>query len=547
MGTVVNLQDGGPFSPENRRSNQVYLIAKADELIRSIASNDEYSTEYVNDNHHMEQLVSKMRRTRLCQFVRKPIEVLHDVFGDISKITISELSVEFSKTQNMNRISYRGYNDRDVFVIREDGITGQLFARFLEPLTRIPKSLQPLIFVEPNKDLGALKKSLETCSDKIEFVDFCGEKASESFWPTAHCRSETDFLSLFSDQCFDTIARTPDAVIKKLFSRADSAQGIALELLHIRSLILSRERHHLSSHIEAKVRQIESNEEDLIGRHDYDHILFFRALMKLSLLFCTEDPNDTFDHALAVAAYLNNDLLSAYCLRYANFLNANGHFKAHCLQRAETVFQKHKLYDHFIYSRNNRILTTFRLDTGIEHSFKELLETIEEYEPDIYRKEDLIFNAGVEQLIEKSFDHAYEHFLEVSELGGRPLVEANARLCIMICRTLDHQKVSGDDVISLVSYIDSMVDPKNRYHITNLILNLMTVAKRNELSIPAEIWKPDRLAIGVATDVRDALRSNEFLASNLGLYNAATPKQIGRKGHFVSQTGFSPCYFFVWS
>ena len=547
MGTAVSLQSGGPFSPENRRSNQVYLIPEADELIRSIASNDEYSSEYINDNHHMEQLVGKMRRTRLSRLVKKPIEILHDVFGDISKVTINELSIEFSKAQNMNRIAYRGYNDRDVFVIREDGITGQLFARFFEPLTRIPKSSQPLIFVEPNTDIKSLKKNLETCSDKIEFVDFCGEKASESFWPTAPCSSDADFLSLFSNQCFDTIARTPDTAIKQLFSQADGAQSIALELLHIRSLILSRERHHLSSHIEAKVREIESSEEDLTTRHDYDHILFFRALMKLSLLFCTEDPNDTFDHALAVAAYLNNDLLSAYCLRYANFLNANGHFKAHCLQRAEAVFEKYELYDHFIYSRNNRILTTFRLDAGTDCSFKDLLESIDEYEPDIHRKEDLLFNAGVEQLIESAFDQAYDYFLETSKIGGRSLIEANAHLCMMMCKTLDHQKISEDDVIKLISYIDSTIDPKNQYHITNLILNLMTIAKKNNLDIAPNFWGIERLAIGIATDVRDTLQSNEFLASKLGLYSATTPKQIGRKGRFVEQTGFSPCYFFVWS
>ena len=244
---------------------------------------------------------------------------------------------------------------------------------------------------------------------------------------------------------------------------------------------------------------------------------------------------------------LLNDLLKAYTLRYANFIEGNSLLKTHLLQRAEDIFVSAHIHDHALYCRNNRLTTHFRLDKEVAEDFDLLVEDVESLGPHLSRKEDIIYNAGLMRLISGDYESAFDHFFSAEYSGGRALISAASRTGMLVSKYLDGQTVDLNQILEVYEYLVQNVDPSNKYHITSIKLNLLLLAKKSGCDYLPMIEAFGDLFLDGTYDVRDSRRSNDYMASKLGIGKAFSSSQDGVKGQFVKKHDFAMPYFYIWS
>jgi hypothetical protein len=93
------------------------------------------------------------------------------------------------------------------------------------------------------------------------------------------------------------------------------------------------------------------------------------------------------------------------------------------------------------------------------------------------------------------------------------------------------------------------VPPSNRWHVTNLLLNLLLLTEAAS-SLRDEVLRvaTSRIDLDDRADVRDAYGENRRLAALLNLTNAEGIRRIpGPFGDFQDRTGIAIPYYFIWS
>lgn len=535
----------GPFSEKTKASDQVFLVPRGNQYISEFLTAKKDSVRYVNDHKSLEGLISDVKKSKFGTKANAGLKVLSYLFDEV-KFKAGD-KAEIVIAQNANRQSYKGFSEEDIFYIKEDSIEDTQFARFLEPFLGVATKKQPLIMIEAESEMSALRARLEKCPEEIVFREYGAVSELSRFQASGAVNNSSEFVRLYSDNCFSSIARIEDEDWQSNFLTGDNITDYVKELLFIRAKLLSTERHHVTSRVKALLASLDSMEAELCRAKDYDDFLLVRAFIKLNLLYCTEDPQGTFDHAMAVSAALENDLLKAYTLRYANFIQGNGFLKTHLLEKAEAIFTAAHIHDHAMYCRNNRLATEFRMEANLGDEFDYLVEDVDAIYPHLHRKEDMIYNSALCNLLQGKYEVAFDRFASADECGGRTLISATSKFGMALARHLDGQEIKLDEILEIHEYLSVNVDPSNKYHTTNLKLNMLTMAKALKHDTQSLEERFGHLHLGRDYDVKDSRRNNDYMASKLGRHNGFLPPQTGIMGRFVKEHGFALPYFYIWS
>src|SRR5262249_26463949 len=129
------------------------------------------------------------------------------------------------------------------------------------------------------------------------------------------------------------------------------------------------------------------------------------------------------------------------------------------------------------------------------------------------------------------------------------IVLACAKLGQLTCKYLHDGQPGLDEAFDLIGYIRRSVDPSNRWHITNVLLNMLMLFRdqKRALEMLLEEAKP-LLNVELGTDVRDVYGENRRMATTLGLGDFGSGPRIGgRFGDLFKRTGMAFPYFFIWS
>lgn len=543
----MNLAPEGvcPLSIENRNSDQVFLVEQQDDYIENFIKDKKGSVRFINDRKALEGLISDIKKSKIASKINGGADFLSMVFKEM-KFKVAN-SAEFIISQNTNKQTCSDFSNSDIFYIKQDGIADVDFARLLEPFSNIATKYQPLIFIEANSSVSALKSVLDKCPDSIVFKDFGNRVIRSQFKAQGGIRETSEFISLYSSNCFSSISRTSEKQWEEQFLTGNNIVDMAKELLYLRSQLMTTERHYVLQKVKRLLESLDANEDRICRSDQYSEFLFIRALIKLNLLYCNENPVGTFDHAISVSAALDDPLLKAYTLRYANFISGNGYLKCHLLKKAEEIFLSYGIHDHSYYCKSNRLTTQFRMKGELSQDFSSLIQEVDEVCPNLHRKEDILYNAGLNFLLLGRHDLAYEYFLTAKNSGGRELISASARVGMHVTKYLDGQQVSYDEIIQTGNYISRNVSEKNIYHTSNLKLNLALLTQKTGEDSRDIFDMFGKVNVGGNYDVKDSRRSNDYMAARLGLYKGELPLQEGIKGEFITRYDFALPYFYIWS
>lgn len=285
-----------PFSPSERRSNQVFLVTEKNPRLKEFIKNNTQNIQFIDDHIFIESMISQIRLRSLSSILRKPIDVLSYLFSGVN-IDLKFISVDFANIQKSNRQIYRGFSDTDIIYIRENEIRADQFARFLDPLANVPLPFQPIIIIEPASGTAALKDKLALCSSRVMFTPF-EDTGGEGFRSKGVCERTQDFVNLYSDSCHDSISRSSYDVVQSLFLGCNEVQKLAAQLLFLRSKIVSQGRQHAIADLRRLIDEFNARDMDLMDSEFADSALFLKSMIILNELYCTENPAGSLDTPL---------------------------------------------------------------------------------------------------------------------------------------------------------------------------------------------------------------------------------------------------------
>lgn len=530
-----------------RRTNQVYVAPE--ELVfpnRGGGQPPSGAVTYINDDQQLEHFLANCKEVDKLERKAASGNVLRQALN-ASSLTLPFVKVDLAKWNLQNKVSPNALGHYDYVVVREDHVRDVRIAELLEFYCRTPALRQPQIVFIPNAVQTDLPTRLQYANPAVTVVDLADARRRPLALPRSAPTSLLDFSDLYESRCFERAGAVSAFDATAWLAGAGGLPELLVLGTRVRARMLTAERHHVEADVDGLLRRLDSMI-DGAREGEVETLLHLRVSALLQKLFCSEDPRHLTE-AIALASALGDELGLAACLRYAEFLDVHPALADHMYRRAEQTFRDHGAYDLAIYCANNRLVAgnTGRLPEA--SAFESLLAEIGEDRPALYRRHDILYNAGVRHLLDGRLDAAFAIFDGPDLAEGRPLVVAASQLARLICRQLAGAGSHASEAMSLVDYVLDAVPRSNRWHINNLLLNtLVLVRAQPGLQADVAARAAGVLDLGQNGDVRDVFEENLRLAALVGLADAAPDRRIsGPFGDFQARFGFALPYFFIWS
>lgn len=547
MGGTVHAELERLVPLAQRRTNQVYVAPET--LLfpaRGGGGQAAGAVTYINDDQQLENFLDDCKVVDKLERKAASGNVLRNAVN-ASSITLPFVKVDLAKWNLQNKVSPNALGHYDYVVIREDHVRDVRIAELLEFYCRTPALRQPQIVFIPNAEESDLPTRLRYANPAVTVVDL----ADAGRRPLTLARSAPatflDFSDLYESRCFELAGAVTTYDATAWVAGAGELPQLLVLGTRVRARLLTSERHHVEADVDGFLQRLDSMIE---GARDgeVETLLHLRVSALLQKLFCSEDPRHLTE-AIALASALGDELGLAACLRYAEFLDVHPALADHMYRRAEQTFRNHGAHDLAIYCANNRLVAGNAWRLPEASAFEALLWEIGEDRPALYRRHDILYNAGVRHLLDGRADAAFKLFASADMAEGRPLVVASARLARLICQHLTGSTPDASDVMALADYILEAVPRSNRWHITNLLLNLLLLVQtRRALVADVAARAAPALDLDQGGDVRDVFDENRRLAALAGLSDASPDQRIaGPFGDFQGRFGFAIPYFFIWS
>lgn len=504
------------------------------------------ATSCINDDKQLEDFLANCREVDKLERKSTSGNLLRNAVN-ASSITLPFVKFDLAKWNFQNNISPTALSNYDYVVVREDHARDVRIAELLEFYCRTPPLRQPQIVFVPSADHSDLPERLRYANPAVTVVNLADPRHPKLQLPRSAPESLADFGDLYESRCFERVGAVSAQAVTSWLSGRERLPEVLLLGTRVRARLLTAERHHVEADVDALLRRLDSLIEGA-NDEEVEMLLHLRVSALLQKLYCSEAPQ-YLTEAIALASALGDELGLAACLRFAEFLDVHPALADHMYRRAERIFRDHGASDLAIYCVNNRLVAgnTWRLPRA--DVFEALLWEIAVSHPALYRRHDILYNAAVRHLLDGDVDAAFQLFASPAMGEARPLVVASARLGQLICQHLAGATPSASEVIGFVEHVLEAVPRSNRWHITNLLLNILIVA-RSRPTLAADVVVRAGSAIDVerANDVRDAFDENRRLAALAGL--AATKVEgwiTGPFGDFQARTGFALPFYFIWS
>lgn len=526
-----------------RRTNHVYLASE--ELVFSSEAVDvDSNATIINDNLQLADAIGEFNRISKLKRPSTGKKLLENVLRS-TQINLAFVKFDLTKWVNENAIDVRDFGSSPYLVVREDNVTDENLGELLNIFCNTAPMAQPQMIILPNSKGSRIESRLKYASSKVSVSWLDSKRTNMSIRRASPSLDE--FLKLFDRGCFEAAAR---ANVKQLISIGKNEFDIgmlAIRLAHNRARILTEERADVEPDIDALLRDVHRDLSIGIST-DSESFLLIRALALLQKAYCCENAS-YLNEALAITSTLRHELGVAMCLRYAHFLDVHPVLESHMLSRAEQIFLSNDCTDLAIYCANNRLLAALSADGDRSDGFAQLVARIEIEAPAINRRGDIFYNLGVEHLLGGRLDAARATFQSIDESNSRALIVACARVGILAIDLLCERARDVDVALTILAYVSENVAPTNRWHITNLALNILMLFRTDQRKLEVVYQTAKRLIdLPNSTDVRDTFGENRRMASILGLDSYEGHGEIpGPFGEFFKKTGMTMPYFFIWS
>lgn len=470
-----------------RRTNHIFMAPQAmlpAESSKSTAAAT--SVVFINDDRQLEDFISGCSEADKLDRKAGNSSILQNIVNS-SSITLPMYRLDLAKWNMRNRATPNALAEFDYVVLREDHLQDVRIGELLELYRRTPPLKQPQILFLRESEGSELPDRLGYVSPDIKVVDLQEGKLKAVEVPRSEPRSLNDFSDLFAARCFDSVATVPARQIDDWTRGGGRLGSVAGLATRVRARLLTAERHDVESEVDALLRRIDAMAESTAGL-DLEALLSIRTTALLQKLFCSED-SKYLTEAMALASSLGDELGLASCLRYAEFLDVQPALADHMYRRAEAIFRKNGVIDAALYSVNNRLVSGFANRSPSAQEFAQLLNAIVEEQPALHRRHDMLYNAGVHHLLDGRTDQAFEIFASREMRDARPLIVASAGLGALVCGQLGGVPFSDADAISLAEFVVTEIATSNRWHITNLLLNLLVLVRDDTLDRAARIGR----------------------------------------------------------
>lgn len=530
-----------------RKTNQIYMAneeAFGPSGLGSLQASGRVA--YINDNHQLQDFVENCKRAIHAYRPAGARNVLENVVN-ASSFNLIFYKLDLAKWNLSNKLTPPGLMDCEFIVLREDNLEEVKVGELLELFSRTPPMRQPRIVFVPNAGASKLANRLCYANPSVTVANVNTKADSVVIIPRKQPASLVDFTNLFEARCFEVASATSAQQISAWLPRQGALPDLALQITRVRARLLSAERHDVESDVDVLLSRVDRLTGE-VSSQEIEPLLYLRIAILLQKLYCSEEPR-YLSEATGLASSLGDEFGLATCLRFAEFLDVHPAVSEHMYRKAESTFRRHDSTDLALYCKNNRLVSSFTKRMAGEDDFSDLMSEIDAEAPGLYRRHDLMFNRGVAALLSGAVSNAESIFSNKELLNGRPLIVGSTLLCRLVCEKLQGHKLTDEEVLGAVRYIIEFIHPGNRWHIANLLLNILILVRDDRRLYAAVLEQAkDRITFNGRSDVRDTLDENAHLMSSAGLDGRRPDSKMpGPFGMFQEKHGLAlPCYY-IWS
>ena len=221
-----------------------------------------------------------------------------------------------------------------------------------------------IIIVLKDNNFDRAKSLLSGSPDGI-YIKFIRNNGNCELYKVINKGAENvqDFITSFSQQCFNTCSNTKHEILLNQEWAGDSkVRNYAPRLLKYRANLLCDEKNDIRLELSQCISALENelNVKNALSDHDTMLIKNFLCIAKLYRVFCNDYGGNDISQALELSSELKNEILKANVYKYAYFFKGKSIAEQNkCLQDAYQIFTKNNMFDNAIYCKNNELIRQF--------------------------------------------------------------------------------------------------------------------------------------------------------------------------------------------
>ena len=491
----------------------------------------------------------EIRRLRSHQYL-KYLQRIRDAIGRViqeASLSIHDVSLNVSLATSVDRFYFEGSMKDKIYRIKEDSICKKTFSEFFEIYSQLPSSFIPKFFIEKNSTRSEIDRRLEFIPDSFEVQDVSFEgilKKNNINFSGATSRREV--LQLFGAACYAPATRLNLPKILDSQEHDEFFVNTMSILCQMRALSMEGKKFD-SIRIALKLDDaIRSYAAETRWAVDREKCSYFKAINNLWLVYCEENNRSLYEGSLKFARAIDDEILEGQSLKVSGIFERNRDAVVDNLDKAVGIFNRNKLYDQSVYCTNNLLLTELYRDGAATRRYEALLETVEEFVPQIAAKPSILNNAAVAAMQDNNYLAAIDFLNAAESLPKTNLVRLGIGVNSLLAQYFLGMDANVDDVEQVGRSVLRSVDPRYGQQRGLLMFNLLQL-----------LVKQDKKCNGLKALISEAqlyndpkVRAPQYpLSALVGELTGTTLRSLvdwGDRGRFFHNTGFVPIIFNSW-
>lgn len=469
------------------------------------------------------------------------------IFGGIA-IGSSDYQMSISVAGNQSRFAVRDDSINQIVRISENEIRADTLGKYFDAYSGLPREQRPVFIIETHDDGSRIDSRIANVSDEFNFARFSPEKTLEShIVQRTPSKSLSELIDQYTNNSFSSPARlTVDELEDDIVLDRTLHEELAARLLHLRSLANERGKFATVDAAKALSVRLEELSQKPLSPNEQRIALATKVFSNLWMLYCMESPRDLFDNAMAIAKTLDDELMQSHCIRLINTVEKHGSMTDQLLHRAARTFFEHELYDFANFCLNNAYVGKFYSYEPIASEFADVTLASAESIDGFLGRTIMINNVGVAYLIEGNILAATDWFEKATKQPAAPIHTLGAQVNLAIARYLEGDDAECAELNRIARKAVRQLDPRYKYQIANMLLNLAVLAQRSSTSNDEIVDLLSSTGLLRDTVVTTDHTTLAYLANNLWPSAAVTSPGTGRRADFIARHGLVPIFHHAW-
>ena len=524
---------------------------------------------YIDSEYMAKNLILKIH-----QWIDKKIpsvaELIKLCFEGYSTTGILDIVVALTKLFSTQEHQAAGPNVIDPIIIQE----GKVLKTYINQLVNLHKdsiTRPAIIIVLKDNNFDRAKSLLSGSPDGI-YIKFIRNNGNCELYKVINKGAENvqDFITSFSQQCFNTCSNTKHEILLNQEWAGDSkVRNYAPRLLKYRANLLCDEKNDIRLELSQCISALENelNVKNALSDHDTMLIKNFLCIAKLYRVFCNDYGGNDISQALELSSELKNEILKANVYKYAYFFKGKSIAEQNkCLQDAYRIFIKNNMFDNAIYCKNNELIRQFDSGSIKARLFADMIGEATGSVPGLVGMSHLYNNAGLAYMMTAQPDLAMEYFDNGLQYAKNPdrYVQKMAIECNrLILKSYYCDKIEFTEIKKLLIQIfDGMYEEKKLPFISSrYVMNLLIIASKCNSSWAAEIVQSYPVVDLINQGIKDNVIASGQLLMQIDYLNqklshlrfkekCIIPSHVssvtGKRKDFIKKSGLNPFYFCTW-